>query len=346
MRFKNNKIGISIILILISVVMIICIIYSNDALKEKQSLDSEINVVEFDNSNEENKELEEIIEGASSKELYQNSCMYSMSDFSKFLKGYEKDNLYAKKFNEEFEKISDKNDFEMDFVAFFSHILTEDNLYYQGKLQRIKKIWKVGYNEENNILNNNLVVKYDSNNKLIDDLNYRNVRSIVILVDGQENEDYFIYGSIYAYVCNGKVKFPCSPQAVPLDAKYVGIDINSEQGIFKHKTPNYDSEWNGLPYESIRIEEIQSILSKYESMVNLYDMYGKFKYVKPPKEEKEKVEPKIGMTKTEVLNSTWGEPKKKNITESRYGNNEQWVYSSDRYIYFENGIVTSIQKSE
>ncbi len=64
-----------------------------------------------------------------------------------------------------------------------------------------------------------------------------------------------------------------------------------------------------------------------------------------PIQETEK-EPSIGMTKDEVLKSTWGEPEKKNITETLYGIKEQWVYSNNRYIYFTNGIVTSIQKSE
>ena len=52
------------------------------------------------------------------------------------------------------------------------------------------------------------------------------------------------------------------------------------------------------------------------------------------------------MTKIQVLNSEWGSPKEKNITETKYGKHEQWVYSNNKYIYFENGIVTSIQKSE
>ena len=63
------------------------------------------------------------------------------------------------------------------------------------------------------------------------------------------------------------------------------------------------------------------------------------------KDEKE-YEPVIGMTKEEVILSSWGKPKKKNITETYWGTHEQWVYSSERYVYFENGIVTAIQKTE
>ena len=53
-------------------------------------------------------------------------------------------------------------------------------------------------------------------------------------------------------------------------------------------------------------------------------------------------EPEIGMSKNEVLNSTWGSPKKKNIDKFSWGTYEQWVYSNNRYIYIENDKVTSI----
>ena len=50
------------------------------------------------------------------------------------------------------------------------------------------------------------------------------------------------------------------------------------------------------------------------------------------------------MTKAEVRKSLWGEPEDINKTTTAYGTREQWVYPGYRYIYFENGIVTSIQE--
>ena len=52
------------------------------------------------------------------------------------------------------------------------------------------------------------------------------------------------------------------------------------------------------------------------------------------KKETSKKDPYIGMTATEVRNSTWGNPSKINKTTTKYGVHEQWVYSSGRYIYF------------
>jgi len=53
--------------------------------------------------------------------------------------------------------------------------------------------------------------------------------------------------------------------------------------------------------------------------------------------------PQIGMTQQEVLASKWGKPKEINTTETKYGKSEQWVYGNNRYVYFDDGIVTSIQ---
>lgn len=54
-------------------------------------------------------------------------------------------------------------------------------------------------------------------------------------------------------------------------------------------------------------------------------------------------EPKVGMTKEEVEKSTWGYPKKINKDTYSWGTKEQWVYENG-YIYFKNGIVTSISE--
>jgi len=51
----------------------------------------------------------------------------------------------------------------------------------------------------------------------------------------------------------------------------------------------------------------------------------------------------LGMTREQVVGSSWGKPQQVNTTTGRYGTREQWVYSSRNYLYFEDGILTSIQ---
>jgi hypothetical protein len=52
---------------------------------------------------------------------------------------------------------------------------------------------------------------------------------------------------------------------------------------------------------------------------------------------------RLGMSKEDVLASSWGRPEKINTTTNVYGTREQWVYGGRNYLYFENGVLTSIQ---
>jgi hypothetical protein len=53
----------------------------------------------------------------------------------------------------------------------------------------------------------------------------------------------------------------------------------------------------------------------------------------------------LGMSKEDVLASSWGKPDKINSTHNAYGTHEQWVYRSriSGYLYFDNGRLTSVQ---
>ena len=53
---------------------------------------------------------------------------------------------------------------------------------------------------------------------------------------------------------------------------------------------------------------------------------------------------RIGMTAAEVLETSWGKPQSVNRTTTASGVSEQWVYSSGKYVYIDNGIVTAIQE--
>ncbi|MCY8573599.1 hypothetical protein [Bacillus haynesii] len=51
----------------------------------------------------------------------------------------------------------------------------------------------------------------------------------------------------------------------------------------------------------------------------------------------------IGMTTEEVLTEGWGRPIDINTTVTSNGKREQWVYKGNKYLYFEDGVLTSIQ---
>jgi len=60
-------------------------------------------------------------------------------------------------------------------------------------------------------------------------------------------------------------------------------------------------------------------------------------------------EPRIGMSADSAVKSSWGQPDDVNKTVNAYGVSEQWVYrgtgyAKNRYLYFKNGILTSMQE--
>lgn len=86
-------------------------------------------------------------------------------------------------------------------------------------------------------------------------------------------------------------------------------------------------------------------VKSFDEMTAEYDEWEAEKAAeKAEKEKLAKSEPTVGMTKEEVEGCAWGKPDKKNIDEYAWGTSEQWVYRSKGYVYFENGVVSSVSK--
>lgn len=109
------------------------------------------------------------------------------------------------------------------------------------------------------------------------------------------------------------------------------------------------------PYEETAYNEIITLKTQLEnSLKENEQLWAEYRKEKEEKEKKEEEEKKtelaskgvsIGMTQEQVKSSSWGEPKKINTTQSKYGVSEQWVYEGGNYLYFDDGILTTIQTS-
>lgn len=107
-----------------------------------------------------------------------------------------------------------------------------------------------------------------------------------------------------------------------------------------------------LPQKSNDISSYQDYYADRDTSLSASQAeYDKMVAEKAAKEEAKnaadklaKSEPKIGMTKAEVESCAWGSPDKKNIDTYSWGTEEQWVYRSKGYVYFKNGVVSSVSK--
>lgn len=96
-------------------------------------------------------------------------------------------------------------------------------------------------------------------------------------------------------------------------------------------------------YDGPLMDEIESFCLKYADVDSYFYKINKSKV---SREDVDRLDPRIGMKKVEVWNSTWGYPDKTNTTVTEYGTSDQYVYSDEyggsKYIYLDDGIVTSI----
>jgi len=53
----------------------------------------------------------------------------------------------------------------------------------------------------------------------------------------------------------------------------------------------------------------------------------------------------VGMS-AEQVRLSWGKPEKVNSTVYGRGTHEQWVYGGSQYVYFEDGVMTSLQQTK
>jgi hypothetical protein len=53
----------------------------------------------------------------------------------------------------------------------------------------------------------------------------------------------------------------------------------------------------------------------------------------------------VGMT-AEQVRASWGKPSEVNATIYSHSKHEQWVYGSNQYVYFEDGVMTALQQTK
>ncbi|MDJ0331128.1 hypothetical protein [Planococcus sp. S3-L1] len=93
------------------------------------------------------------------------------------------------------------------------------------------------------------------------------------------------------------------------------------------------------PYRGIRWGEIVGLLSSNGVTEDDWKKVRAFNI----EDNKPEYNPAIGMTKEEVEASSWGKPQSVNRTVTATTTREQWVYPNYKYLYFENGVMTSFQ---
>lgn len=208
------------------------------------------------------------------------------------------------------------------------------------------------YNEDNSTIYKTAIENLNSNNlsyarELFTYLgDYQDANEYVGLIDFTTN----IYGDYYfVRAGDSKYTFHITKNSVKVEnPSILYSDIYDSLSFSKDDEYGYKLvAKNGYgTYIFVKKDGIVYYRSVGDTYTNS-DYFDETEYSRlylQPDDYVEPQEPEIGMTVEEVKNSTWGKPTKINKTTTKYGVHEQWVYSSGKYIYFDDGVVTSIQE--
>lgn len=282
---------------------------------------------------------------------------YGITEFIDAIQKVNPENAFSQELLSRYEalELDSRTDFEKDFFEIIpnvmctgwgNHTTNPDEIGFDIEPEFFGNAWIVGYTNE----------KANSE------------RAIIVETTGFK---WLKYPYAYLLAYDGEFSID-GITAETLDSTY-GIDATAEKGkvinqsgsmgtrtdytkhIAEVEASFTDSEYVMIPSERIDalIEEYMNFYSLLKLFVDNeyfdYDPYNDTFDLQEEREEEMKLknsEPEIGMTADEVLMGLWGEPDKKNIDEYEWGTEEQWVYEGRGYVYFEDGIVTSIQHRE
>ncbi|MEK4049950.1 hypothetical protein [Bacillus sp. FSL K6-2839] len=111
----------------------------------------------------------------------------------------------------------------------------------------------------------------------------------------------------------------------------------------------YSNAHTDLKYKQIKKDNLARIKS-LENLKNQNTARDKNEiegYERKKQIEDRTIDPQsvsIGMTEDDVLLNGWGRPAKVNTNVTKNRTLKQWVYKGNKYLYFEDGILTSISK--
>lgn len=191
-------------------------------------------------------------------------------------------------------------------------------------------------------------LNYENSSEYIDEIN-RALKwqgSWIGFSDGNEEEpmrlsiSYFGNKVYQDYVFNSSYTYSGTYDFKLVEDDILELTKNSGEPTFSNAKLRLDDE--KIVYTYHYITRDVDITFVRETDVNNYAIASNKVLSKNP--IKTTKVPQIGMTSSEVKSTNWGNPDKINKDTYSWGTTEQWVYNNKGYIYFRNGVVTSISE--
>jgi hypothetical protein len=147
----------------------------------------------------------------------------------------------------------------------------------------------------------------------------------VLIFKNEKEEEILVEIPEYSVNLKAEKQFFLTPEEISEKER---LEKLKEQEIAEQKKQEEKERFAREADRKRKAEEFrQDCISKYGSKYGDYIADGKVV---------------IGMTK-EMCRLAWGSPMNINTTTTKYGTNEQWVYSLKHYLYFDDSKLTAIQ---
>lgn len=235
-------------------------------------------------------------------------------------------------------KFEEQSELSQDWLELYLSLCFWQELPYDTAVCNVRRAWISGYVEEDG-----LEATPKQSRILVLEAVLEKGKQIYILHSSEEHDD-----TSYYYI-------ELLDDFEPIE-NVLGIDKNKENGIctYTGSVHNFFKDFKGVPYKKIDNVLINEMTNYYGETLEFMQIFKEEVYdkyvlgLKANSQEAQETqqttnaEPAIGMTKAQVISSTWGSPDKRNIDEYEWGVEEQWVYENKGYIYFEDGVVTAI----
>lgn len=233
-------------------------------------------------------------------------------------------------------KFEEQSELSQDWLELYLSLHFWQGLPYDVTNCEVKRGWMVGYAQE-------------------EGLKATPAQSRILVLEAvlEDGEEVYILHSSEEHDSISYYYIEVMDDFQPIE-NVLGIDKDAQNGICSYgvNVHRFFRDFENVPYKIINDVAIKEMTNYYDDILELMQIFkveAYEKYVSNLKaneqkaEEARNAEPAIGMTKSEVLNGAWGSPDDKNIDEYEWGTHEQWVYDGKGYVYFEDGVVTSIQ---
>ena len=272
---------------------------------------------------------------------------YSFNEDIDFLNSIRNENKFAEKFlkllnNSTIKDILDSNN-QIDKYVLFSYLSLSVNRC-EGMCAHNKKI---SYKEYSDYYVNKIYYRDKSFNSKLEPI-YKSKSSwpcFIFELCKDDNKCGYLYTNPMDYI-DDKDTFFVSSMYTTLD--YVKSETHKYWVECYVEEKEHEFNWVELDGDII-----DKVINNNKSFLDFYIKYKRDYYyprydLENPEptvkyNDEKKVEPYIGMSKKDVLSSTWGKSSGVNKYKYAWGTEEQWVYDKG-YIYIKDGKVYSISE--